>query len=159
MVRVVWTNSRRQFERRMRKAESRIAKELKKQTRKAGGVIRKNVRRRIRSQFKKGPRPDVRDPGLLARSIQVSIKSKRGARLQISAAVLPSNKKQYFPAKLYAPALERGGTIVRRAARRGSKIKRGAHAARYTGRPFFEPGVRESKTEVFRLIGKTFNAV
>ena len=163
---IVWTSSRGEFERRLKTADRRMKKALKKQTRKAGAVIRKNVRRRIRASFSggQGPlrrnvRPGGRAPGLLAKSIQVSVRAKRGRRLVVTAVVLPSNKKKFFPAKLYAPALERGGSIRRRQSRSGSKVKRGPYIARFTAKPFFAPGAKESEAEVFRLIGKTFNAV
>ena len=166
MLTAVWTQSRRQFEKRMNRADREIAKALKKQTRKAGGVIRKNVRKRIRASFRgrHGPlrrnvRPGGRAPGLLAKSIQVSVRAKRKPRLLVTAVVLPSNKKKFFPAKLYYPGLERGGVIRRRQARSGSKIKRGPHVARYTAKPTFVPGVKASEREVYRLIGKTFDVV
>ena len=152
MLKVVWEPSRRAFERRMRHAQREMDKALRKNTRKAGGLIRTQARRNLRAQ-------GLVDTRRLWRAVAVRVRVKRRPLLEVSAAVLPTNKRRYFPAALYAPALERGGSIYRRQSRSSSKVRRRAHRARFRAKPWFGPAVKRTERDVYRLIGKTFNAV
>lgn len=145
---------------------------LRKQTRDAANLIAKAARKKIRAAFSGGSerRYDYGGqrkigPGLLARAMRAKVRVKRD--YQVTAWVGVSAAKKYFPAALYAPALEEGGTIQRRGRTlerlpgqgRGGKAKleRGRpHTATYRARPFFDPALRETQSEVFATIGKTF---
>ncbi len=178
MMTVVWTNSRRQFERRMKTADRRIRKALKKQMREAAKVVRKEIKRRFRSRYPGGTGFTARK---LAFSVRIRGKNKPraiawiGWRWRSATANRPTNTSGVWHVPMaYTPLLEKGGRVRRKqsrfiggqsgrghrasATRAGARRKR-AHFANYQAKPFLEPGVNAKRSEVFRLIGKTFNAV
>ena len=182
-----WTNSRRQFERRMKTADRRIRKALKKQMREAAKVVRKEVKRRFRSRYPGGTGFTARK---LAFTVRIRGKKKPraiawiGWRWRSATANRPTNTPGVWHVPMaYTTLLEKGGRVNRkvsrivggqtgrrvrdrtgtitreaRAVRAGAKRKR-AHSATYKAKPFLGPGVNAKRSEVFRLIGKTFNVV
>lgn len=131
----------RSYQRFLRTEEKEFRKRLRKQLRTAANLIKKRARSNARSAYPGGT-------GRLSKGISVSVKVTRRT---VSARVGWRLKGRYFPAILYAPALERGGTVTRR---RSAKRKR--HTAEYQGRAFFEPAVRSTEREVYRLLGRSF---
>ena len=134
---------------------------LRKQTREAANVIAKSARGKAKAQFSGG---DSRrsnyggerrtGAGLLAKAIRAKVKVNRSYK--VTAWVGVSNARRYFPASLYAPALEHGGTIEKRGRRTKNGDRGTPYSATYTARPFFDPAVRESTDKVYALSGQSF---
>ncbi len=137
------------YQARMKVANRRFKKEMRKRLRRAAGFVVKAARRNIRSQLQ-------RRSNNLHRSIRAVVRVRRN---KVDAMVLPSNKKKFFPAPQIAPQNERGGRVLRRRNRSGSKKPRKEHFATFQPRPFLEPAVRSTRNQVRREIGRTFNFV
>jgi len=159
-IKVAFDGSKKAFQRRMKTAEKKVDKELRKQMRTAAKIVRKQVRANFKAQYGSG------GASFTARKVAFSVKVRRRKGVQTAYAwigwrfrSMRHNKQRESGSwqipMAYTPYLEHGGTMSRRP---GAKRRR-AHTARYRGKPFFEPAVKQTERKVFDLLGRTLNVI
>jgi hypothetical protein len=155
----------------MDRADKVFQSELRKEVNEVVKGIVRRIRARSRSQFgrrgvsfaaaQRGRR--YRLSGALARSPYSRVRfTKRGI---ISSAIiyrrkLTAGKRGEKLPGAYAPALERGGLIKRRAGKSIDGKRRKAHVADFgPGRPWFEPEIKRSEADVIRVLNGAFKVI
>lgn len=144
------------YSKRMRTAKKRLRRKLKQETREAAKLVLKAARRRIRTAFATHGKAKERTGGkTLSQATKVSIRARRGSvRAEVGAGGQHGK---------YGRVLEEGRE-VRRGGEMGSVHGVGSggkreHNAQYPKKPWLGPAVNDSRSDVYKKIGKTFRAV
>ena len=143
VVRFVGSQAYQKF---LRREEREFRKRMRKQLRRAANVVKMRASRSAAATY---PAEPGGSPARLAsRSVSVGSASRQRSRRGGRAARF-----------LRTSTLARSsGAASSNADDRGRPGRR-THTARYRGLPFFEPAVRASEAEVYRILGRTFRAV
>lgn len=139
---IVW-RGRRAWERRMREAERKIKKEMRRKVRVNANLVRNSARANISGQTDRETRKRSRGgnqlqnlTGTLRRKISVSVRVQgRVGALTIRAEIGPKG----FPVGIYGRRHELGMGLPRR--------------------PFLEPAMKQNQERIFRELGLVFRVV